>query len=140
MPTFADKADLQYTLGFVKEALRWRPVSSGGFMHETTEELGYVCLAIRFRPPDAAARLRHPSWHGHRRQSLVDLPRSGALPRARYVQTGAMARAAQVRVGAVGADDGQGAASFAWLWLWTADRASEPFDRADPAVSRSTCA
>ena len=44
VPTFADKVDLQYALGFVKEALRWRPVSSGGFMHETTEELSYVRL------------------------------------------------------------------------------------------------
>lgn len=42
MPTFADKPDLQYTLAYVKEALRWRPISSGGFMHETTDEITYV--------------------------------------------------------------------------------------------------
>lgn len=42
VPTFADKADLPYSSAFVKEALRWRPISSGGFQHELIEDLTYV--------------------------------------------------------------------------------------------------
>ncbi|KAH8923828.1 cytochrome P450 [Atractiella rhizophila] len=40
-PTFEDRPELPYTEAFVREAFRWRPVSSGGFAHAVTEPFSY---------------------------------------------------------------------------------------------------
>ncbi|KAG1741451.1 cytochrome P450 [Suillus paluster] len=38
-PTFADQQSLPRLQAFISEALRWRPVASGGFAHQTTKEV-----------------------------------------------------------------------------------------------------
>ena len=40
-PNFNDWNDLTYTQAYCKEVLRWRPISSGGFAHATTQEVVY---------------------------------------------------------------------------------------------------
>lgn len=41
MPTFDDLPSLPYIRATLKETLRWRPVSSGGFSHQLTEDTEY---------------------------------------------------------------------------------------------------
>ncbi|KAM0755438.1 cytochrome P450 [Meredithblackwellia eburnea MCA 4105] len=45
-PRFEDQPDLPLVAAFVKEVFRWRPVSSGGFSHRTTEDLRYQNFVI----------------------------------------------------------------------------------------------
>jgi len=40
-PSFDDLDDLPLLKAFVNESYRWRPVSSGGFLHKTTTDLAY---------------------------------------------------------------------------------------------------
>ncbi|KAG2035454.1 cytochrome P450, partial [Suillus americanus] len=44
-PTFADQGSLPRMQAFISEALRWRPVSSGGFPHRTTKDENYCIPA-----------------------------------------------------------------------------------------------
>lgn len=41
MPTFDDYPSLPYMRALVQEVSRWRPVSSGGFLHALTEDVQY---------------------------------------------------------------------------------------------------
>jgi len=41
MPTFEDFGSIPFVGATVQEVLRWRPVSSGGFMHSLTEDVTY---------------------------------------------------------------------------------------------------
>lgn len=41
LPAFSDFQELTYMRAIVKETMRWRPVSSGGFAHKLTEDLEY---------------------------------------------------------------------------------------------------
>ncbi|KAG1875733.1 cytochrome P450 [Suillus subluteus] len=44
-PTFADQESLPRLQAFISEALRWRPLSSGGFPHRTTKDENYCIPA-----------------------------------------------------------------------------------------------
>ncbi|GHJ87894.1 hypothetical protein NliqN6_4296 [Naganishia liquefaciens] len=41
LPSFDDQDDLPVTWAFIRESYRWRPVSSGGFQHKTTEDIDW---------------------------------------------------------------------------------------------------
>ena len=41
LPTFDDLPSLPYVNAVVKETLRWRPISAGGFQHKLTEDVEY---------------------------------------------------------------------------------------------------
>ncbi|KAI9026729.1 cytochrome P450 [Hyaloraphidium curvatum] len=41
LPTFAEAPSMPYVNASVKETLRWRPVSAGGFQHRLTEDVDY---------------------------------------------------------------------------------------------------
>ncbi|KAM0753441.1 cytochrome P450 [Meredithblackwellia eburnea MCA 4105] len=41
LPRFEDQPDLPLVAAFIKEVYRWRPVSSGGFSHRTTEDVHF---------------------------------------------------------------------------------------------------
>lgn len=46
LPSFSDKASLQFIDAIVKEVLRWRPVSAGGIPHAVTQDDEYMGYKI----------------------------------------------------------------------------------------------
>ncbi|KAI0319668.1 cytochrome P450 [Amylostereum chailletii] len=41
LPAFSDAKDLPHVEAFVREALRWRPITAGGIPHATTKDIAY---------------------------------------------------------------------------------------------------
>lgn len=60
LPTFQDQDDLPYLRALCQEVHRWRPVSSGGFQHQLTEDVTYKDYVL---PKGSAIVGNHWSIH-----------------------------------------------------------------------------
>ncbi|KAJ9111560.1 hypothetical protein QFC20_002534 [Naganishia adeliensis] len=76
LPTFDDSDDLPVTWAFIRESYRWRPVSSGGFQHRTTEDIAWKGFFI-----PAGTPILGNHWGIHRDPTYYPNPESFDIDR-----------------------------------------------------------